>query len=242
MKPNGTPQPPDGCPITPRTTSVFRVRQLHIGQFPPCIEPDLLCEILPFAHSTNSEGIQWVAVRVTVDPPGRQSETLNGWIMRNVLENLPYLRALTWQAPRDLSLMSDLQATGLSSAGRRQPSARVRRNLKPIHGHELQAAWRAGRRPILRTQAFLEKALAHIPFEHKAHTSKALQLLQNRSLNRDERAEVIAALNRITEFVSAWEEWPTALELESLNPFPEGFFDGIDIDDLFGDEHPDDPL
>lgn len=245
MKPNGTPEPPAGCPLTPRTTSIRHVRELEIAEFQLPIDDDLLCEILPFAHSTDGDGIQWVAVRITVDLPGTPAslETC-GWLTRPLLEQLPHLRELIRQAPSDLSLLSALHAIeqSLTERRHRQPSSRLRRSIKPRHGQELLAAWRAGRRPVLRTQAFFEEALPHLPEEHEGYAMRALQLLQRRELKRLERAEVIGALDGIIAIVGAWEAWPTSIDLESLNPFPDGYFDNVDLDDLFRDEDPEDPL
>ena len=110
MKPNGKPQPPDGCPITPRTTSIRRIQELEVVDFELPIDESLLCEVLPFAHSTDGDGVQWVAVQVTVDLPGLPAPIAkSGWLSRNLLESLPHLRELIREAPEDIAPLDVLQ-------------------------------------------------------------------------------------------------------------------------------------
>lgn len=244
MKPNGTPQPPEGCPITPRVTSVHRVRELEITNLELPLDESLLCEIIPFAHSTDGEGTQWIAVRVTVDLPGTPvSVEESGWIDLEELHRLPHLRELIREAPHDLRPLHAIFSfeRSLKGRNRRRPSTRTRREIRPTDSLALLAAWREGRRPVLRTVAFIECALPHVPEVHQGCVLRALQILHERSLQREQREEVIAALDGLAQIVDGWINWPGTPELEALNPFPDGFFDGVDIEELFDGDATEDP-
>jgi hypothetical protein len=245
MKPNGVPEPPQGCPITPRVTSIRRVRELDIADFELPIDDLMLCELLPFAHSTDGDGTQWIAVRVTVDLPGTPASVEEcGWLPLPELNRLPNLRDLIRQAPDDLASINSILnlERAIKRRFRRQPSARTRLEVNPGDGVALLTAWRDGRRPVLRTLAFIEWVLPHVPEIDEGYVVRAVQILRERTLQRRHREEVIAALDRLVRIVDGWTDWPTPPELEASNPFPEGYFDGIDFEDLFGDEDPEDPI
>lgn len=244
MKPNGTPEPPDGCPITPRITSIRRVREMEVAYFELPIDDCLLCEVLPFAHSTDSDGIQWIAVRLTVDLPGTPASiATSGWLARELLEELPHLRELIRVAPDDLAPLASLQKFERSFAASNEcPSpSKTHRNVSPCDGESLLAAWRSGRRPVVRTFAYLEMTLPHLPDSHAAAANQALQILRDRRFRRADRAALIVILDGVVRFVGGWGDWPPTAALDSVNPFPDGIFDDIDFDDLFGGDEPDDP-
>jgi len=244
MKPSGTPEPPQGCPLTPRVTSIRRVRELGIADFNLPIDDHLLCELLPFDHSTDGDGNQWIALRATVDIPGTPASVeKSGWLVRDELELLPHLRELIREAPRDLRPLFAISSfeRGRTEQKRRHPSARTRREIRPTDGLALLTAWREGRRPVLRTVAFIECALPHVPEVHEGCVLRALQILHERSLQRDQREEVIAALDGLAQIVDGWINWPGTPGLEALNPFPDGFFDGVDLEELFDADETEDP-
>lgn len=244
MKPNGNPQPPDGCPITPRTTSIRRVQELEVVDFELPIDESLLCEVLPFAHSTDGDGVQWVAVQITVDLPGLPASIAkSGWLSRNLLESLPNLRELIREAPSNIALLGALQNFDQGLATRRQrPTSKVRREMKPSDGDKLLDAWCSGRRPDRRTLAYIELALPHLSESQADSAFQALHILHTRRFHRTDRVSLIVILEGIIRAVGGWNAWPTSSDLDALNPFPEGFFDDIDFGDLFGDEEPEDPL
>ena len=244
MKPYGTPQPPDGCPITPRTTSIRRIQELEVVDFKLSIDENLLCEVLPFAHSTDGDGVQWVAVQVTVDPPGLPvSIAKTGWLSRNFLESLPNLRELIREAPANVAQLGALQNfdEGLTTT-RHRSASKVRREMKPSDGDKLLDAWRMGRRLARRTLAYVELALPHLSKSHVAAAFHALQILHARQFRRADRLALIVILEGVIRVVGEWNAWPKSNNLDALNPFEAGFFDKVDFGDLFDDEEPDDPL
>ena len=244
MKPNGKPQPPDGCPITPRTASIRRVHELDIVDFEISIDESLLCEVLPFAHSIDEDGVQWVAVRVTIDLPGLPASiTKSGWLSRNLLESLPNLRELIREAPANVAQLGTLQNfdEGLTTT-RHGSTSKVRREMKPSDGDKLLDSWRMGRRLARRTLAYVELALPHLSKSHAAAAFHALQILHARRFRRADRQALMVILEGVVRVVGEWNTWPTSNDLDALNQFQAGFFNDVDFGDLFGDEEPDDPL
>lgn len=243
MKPEGTPEWPHDRLLTPRTASVDRIRELGIVDFELPVPGSLLAEILPFGLVQDSDGTDWVAVRVTIDLPATPaSVSAVGWIDRSGLEQLPHLRELILQAPEDPSTIEHVDNwKNLFTPSRRSPSLNTRQEIQPADGRELLAAWRRGRRPVLRTIAFMERLITEteIPRAAAGIVAQAWQYLTERELNSPHRAVIILALEAAVEAVEGWIRWPQSCQ--QPHPAPPESSDESRFDDLdWPFEDPDD--
>jgi hypothetical protein len=217
MRPTGIPMWPTRRSITPRTASVNRVRELEIAEMDVPVDGMSLCEILPFGSLIDGEGIEWVAVRIAVicEAMGTALET-SGWAPRFILDSLPALRELVWQAPDDPSSLTDL-TPWMMSASTRGPSPKTIKSVRPADGERLLYAWRTGRKPVMTTLAFLLQAMNLTNPRYLDAVQHAYEHLLTRHIGQMEKRSIIQVLEALIPELAGMEEWP-------------------DVPDLLGDE------
>jgi len=242
MKPTAEPQWPRDRPLSPRTASINRIRELEILDVEIPIPGERLVEILPFGAIDDEDGTEWVAVRVSIDWPGiLATVTGGGWVERSVFDDLPHLRSLILEAPSDTA--------GIDTANQwehlfkpkkhRSPSKKQRLQVQPSDGYELLDAWQHGRRPVLRTIAFIERVLDEGELTEPEMVESAWHHLTDRNLGRSERADIITALQQLIDAVGHWEQWPLRPD-DDIEPLIQ-WFEDVDTDDLnLGDDDNDD--
>lgn len=242
MKPAATPQWPQERALSPRTTSIDLIRQLEILDIELPIPGDQLVEIVPFGAVEDEEGTEWVAVRVTIDWPGcRATSAAGGWVERSVLDDLPRLRSLILEAPLDTAgiATADQWERMFKPKQHRVPSMKQRLGIQPSDGFELLDAWQRGRRPVLRTIAFIERVMIETDLAKPDLVELAWHHLTDRKLGRSARADIISALQEVATAVGHWDQWPQHPDSEDIDPFAQAFGD-VDPDDLFFDDDYDD--
>lgn len=242
MKPSAAPQWPQERALSPRTASIDLIRQLGILDVELPISGNHLVEIVPFGAVEDEDSTEWVAVRVTIDWPGcRATIAAGGWVERSVLDDLPHLRSLILEAPSDAAgiATADQWDRMFTPKRHRAPSMKQRLAIQPQDGYELLDAWQRGRRPVLRTIAFIERAIIEIELVEPDLVELAWHHLTDRKLGRSERDDIIAALREVVTAVGHWDQWPQHPDIEDIDPFVQGFGD-VDPDDLFFDDDYDD--
>jgi len=236
MKPTAAPQWPNDRPLTPRTTSVNRIRELEIVDVELPIPDDHLAEIVPFGSLADEDGVEWVAVRVSIDWPGvKATVAAGGWIERTSFDQLPHLRALILLAPDSPSALSTAEQWErmFRPSRRRTPSMKQRLEVRPSDGSQLLREWKQGRRPVLRTLAFIERALVETEQAESEVVAQAWHHLTERELRQPERNIITEALELLVRTVGHLDHWPTADHPSADELFEERWMEADDPDDPY---------
>ncbi len=237
MKPPIPPSWPHELALTPRTASVSTIRRLEIVDFEFPLPDDRLVEVVPFGAVVDGGGVEWIAVRATVDLPGTTASiAAGGWVERRVLEALPRLRDLILEAPSDPSPVAAVERWSrmLKPTRRRTPSMKLRLSVQPGDGMALLQEWRRGRRPVLRTLAFLERVRVESSEADEEVVAQAWVFLSERDLSGEARTIIIRALEVVTKAVARWEQWPQH-DHDDFDQWTGGVDDDDPGDYFFGD-------
>jgi len=194
--------------LTPRTASVNLIRELDIAAMDMPVDGLTLCEILPFACLIDEDGIEWVAVRIAVICASMSTvlET-PGWAPRFILDSLPALRELAWQAPDDVSSLTEA-APWMQAAPIRHPSPRTIQSIRPVDGVRLLHSWRTGRHPVMTTLAYFLRARHLVSQQNDECVQRGCECLQAVRIGPSERRWIIEALEVLVAELGDQTRWP----------------------------------
>lgn len=236
-------QPPpfdERIPCTPRVAAVGWLKALGAAADLP-FDDSALAEVLPIGMTVDDNGRdQWVAVRVQVDlPTGAASFISMDWILRADLEALMPMRIFLTEAPDDLASF-DTEAILLSVLRELRahpaPSRQTRQRTKPGDGFKLLASWTAGARPVLRTIAWVERAITCATDSVTVGALRAaLELLQGRHLGPAACTNISSAIAAALPSVGHLLAWPEHSLQHLFDVIADlDFVDDEDIVDLEG--------